>query len=133
AHIKPPTFLVITEFVPTSFEPSLKDRLEEVLISAGMPTSAITWAEWIKRVSKRKPGQQTAHLKMVFTSTATANRAIEEGLMIEGHRVYSWKSLPEPPWCFKCQSTTGAHLAATCLAAEWTCASCAGPHCTNQC
>ncbi|EIW86218.1 hypothetical protein CONPUDRAFT_43259, partial [Coniophora puteana RWD-64-598 SS2] len=133
AVVKPPVFVVITEFVPVSFDPSSKEEVEEVLASSGLPVGGVTWAEWIKRVARRKPGQRTAHLKTAFTSATMANKAIEEGMMVEGRRVYSRKSLPEPPRCFKCQSTKGEHMAATCPALGWTCAFCAGAHSTDKC
>ncbi|KAG1864074.1 hypothetical protein C8R48DRAFT_602091, partial [Suillus tomentosus] len=62
-----------------------------------------------------------------------ANKAIKQGLTIEGRKIASRKLLPEPTRCLKCQQLTSAHIATNCPNKEDICGTCAKNHRTSDC
>jgi hypothetical protein len=61
------------------------------------------------------------------------NKAIRDGLVIEGKSVSVRRNRRDPTRCWKCQQLGVAHQAATCKSIHDTCARCAGMHITKDC
>lgn len=123
----------VVEYVPTSFDPTSLGALEELEGANGLPTGTIVSARFIKPPHLRSIGQRTAHLIMGFQSRESANNAIENGIFIEGKKVYARKLLQEPKRCLKCQTMDTNHIAAECKSIHDVCARCGNQHKTVTC
>ncbi|KAH7919724.1 hypothetical protein BV22DRAFT_991388, partial [Leucogyrophana mollusca] len=131
--IRDRTFQVIVEYVPTTFDPDSGATIAEVEKNSGLEAGSISKARYVKPLNRRRPGQRTAHAILTFKSREDANHAIEQGLSIEGRKVYARKLLPEPTRCLKCQSLAGDHVAADCPQEQDTCGTCGAEHRTASC
>ncbi|KAF8990302.1 hypothetical protein BDQ17DRAFT_1255953, partial [Cyathus striatus] len=76
-------------------------------------------------------GQHFAHFLLAFSDQQSTNRAIFNGLVIEGAHIRVCKFIPEPIQCLHCQHFD--HFACECKATAPTCACCAKPHTTVSC
>jgi hypothetical protein len=123
----------VVEYVPTSFDPMSLGALEGVEKANGLSTGAIVSARFIKPTHLRSAGQRTAHLIMGFQSRESANTAIENGIFVEGKKVYARKLLQEPKRCLKCQTMDTNHIAAECKSIHDVCARCGAQHKTSVC
>ncbi|KAH7903837.1 hypothetical protein BJ138DRAFT_971929, partial [Hygrophoropsis aurantiaca] len=133
AVIKGRNLQVIAEGVPISLNPDSEQSLTEIAEKSGLDEFSITKARWIKPLQRRSPQQKNAHIILTFSSKEAANKAIRQGLNIEGKRVFARKLLPEPPRCLKCHSLTGSHFAAKCPSNHDTCGTCGEEHRTSDC
>lgn len=123
----------VVEYIPTSFDPTSLGALEALEESNGLLSGAIASARFIKPPHLRSAGQRTAHLIMGFQSRESANEAIQNGIFIEGKKVYARKLLQEPKRCLKCQTMDTNHIAAECKSTHDICARCGDQHKTAVC
>ena len=126
------TFEVVIDWVPVSFdaeEPAAWKRVEQ---SNGLRESAIRGAAWIKPTHLRTDGQQTAIAILRLATREDANQVIENGIFIEGKKVWGRKQIQEPKRCLKCQCF-GEHKAAQCASIHDVCGRCGQQHRTGLC
>ncbi|KAI9062357.1 hypothetical protein FKP32DRAFT_1574020 [Trametes sanguinea] len=131
AQVVERTYRLVAERVPVVFDPSDQRALRELEGAHELGSGAIVRADWIKPVSRRRPGQATAHLMLVVAGVEHANRALR-GMSISGRKVVVRRDVVEPKRCARCQSYDG-HFARDCKAPGDVCATCAGPHPTAEC
>ncbi|KAG2049732.1 hypothetical protein BDR06DRAFT_836393, partial [Suillus hirtellus] len=131
--IKEQTFQIIAEYVPTTFDPESKEALTEAEKRSGLSPGAIVKAKWLKPINRRNHGQRTAFCTITCATREDANKAIKQGLTIEGRKIASRKLLPEPTRCLKCQQLTSAHIATNCPNKEDICGTCTKNHRTSDC
>ncbi|KIK81536.1 hypothetical protein PAXRUDRAFT_67630, partial [Paxillus rubicundulus Ve08.2h10] len=77
--------------------------------------------QWIKPPAHQKKDQRVAHTKISCNNIWAANKIIQEGLMIEGKKVYAHKDLPDPTRCYKGQCIGKTHMAKDCPKEKDTC------------
>jgi hypothetical protein len=94
---------------------------------------AVLEAQYLKAPEKRAPGQRTAFVSITLKTARQANKALKEGLIIEGKKVFGRKDIQEARRCLKCQGFSNRHRAATCLQVHDTCALCGQMHRTSEC
>ncbi|KAI9064364.1 hypothetical protein FKP32DRAFT_1611428 [Trametes sanguinea] len=131
AQVVERTYRLVAERVPVTFDPSDQSVLRELESRHELGAGSIVRADWIKPVSRRRPGQATAHLMLVVTGVEHANRALR-GMILAGRKVVVRRDIIEPKRCARCQSYDG-HFARDCKAPDDVCATCAGPHPTAEC
>ncbi|KAJ7364512.1 hypothetical protein DFH08DRAFT_681095, partial [Mycena albidolilacea] len=74
-----------------------------------------------------------AHAVLGFSDPGAANRAIWDGLWIDGSRLYRHKLLSEPMRCLKCQHIRAGHITADCTSSQEVCTQCGEDHRTSVC
>ena len=126
-------YMLIAEYVPTTFEPGVFTAFKQVERENGLANGAIREARYIKQVERRKEGQRSAHMFMGFTDSIQANTALRNGLIIEGKKVFFRKHRIDPYRCLKCQQIGANHRAADCKANSDICGRCAEAHKTSDC
>ncbi|KAL7281859.1 hypothetical protein ACG7TL_003324 [Trametes sanguinea] len=131
AQIIERTYRLVAERVPVTFDPASHTALREIEAQNGLQAGAITRADWIKPLSRRRPGQLTAHLMLTVSDVNQANRALR-GLRLGERRIMVRRDMEEPKRCARCQSYDG-HFARDCKAEGDVCATCAGAHPTSEC
>jgi hypothetical protein len=124
-------YRVICEYVPVSFDPNASTASVEVVND--LPAGAIMEARYLKDPSRRPAGQRTAFVLLTFRTAKQANKALREGLIIEGKKVFGRKDIQEARRCLKCQGYAHRHMAANCPQIHDTCAVCGGLHRTTDC
>src|ERR1700731_815746 len=124
---------VVLEYVPVTFDPDSRDALTTVEQDNNFPHAEIAEAKYLKDIARRTPGQRTAFVLMSFRNPQHANRAISQGIIIEGKKVQGRKSIHEPKRCMKCQAFTPFHFAVDCKWIHDVCPWCAGPHKVTEC
>lgn len=132
ADFKEQSYEVVMDWVPVTFEaesPAVWTRVEQ---SNGLRSSAIKGAKWIKPTHLRSVGQRTAIAIFSFATREDANHVIENGLYVEGKKVWGRKQVQEPRRCLKCQCF-GEHKAVQCTAEIEVCGRCGGKHRTSTC
>ncbi|KIJ48995.1 hypothetical protein M422DRAFT_162060, partial [Sphaerobolus stellatus SS14] len=135
-EVKPRSYPVVVDHVPTSFRITLKTQeLEYQVIEEhnNLPGSSIVDARWIKPPSRRSSTQTAASLALHLNSAQATNQVIRNGLLIANKRVTAQKMLSEPRRCFKCHNAGGSHLAAACPQDQDICGKCSGKHRTFDC
>ena len=132
ADFKDQVYEVVMDWVPVTFEVDLPSVWKGVEQANGLRTSAIVEAKWIKPTHLRSVGQRTAIAILSFATREDANQVIENGLYVEGKKVWGRKQMQEPRRCLKCQCF-GEHKAAQCLSAREVCGRCGGEHRTSTC
>ena len=65
--------------------------------------------------------------------TLTANSMLKRGIVIEGSHLKARKLEDEPRRCFKCQTFSTKHTAASCIEITHWCPNCTGPHSVDDC
>jgi hypothetical protein len=133
ATASPTLYMVVAEYVPVSYSPEGYKANAAVELDSGLQRGTIREARYIKKVQFRAQGQRTAHVIMGITDPEQANRAIRDGLVIEGKRVMVRKHKIDPKRCMKCQAVGVNHQAADCKSIHDVCARCAGMHRTDAC
>lgn len=126
------TFNLIMEFVPISLNLEGLAEKEHIERDNGWKQGAIERISWLKPVDRRKEGQRTAHLLLKIKDEDTANKALREGMVLAGKRVWGRRTLPEPKRCMKCQALDG-HYAAKCPSEKDICGTCGEDHKTSTC
>ncbi|KAI9057811.1 hypothetical protein FKP32DRAFT_1660658 [Trametes sanguinea] len=131
AQIVERSYKLVAERVPVVFDPADQAGLRGIEERHGLQAGAIVRADWIKPVSRRRPGQTTAHLMLTVMGVEQANRALR-GLALGGRQVLVRRDVEEPKRCARCQSYDG-HFARDCTVDRDICATCAGSHPTAEC
>jgi hypothetical protein len=120
------TFQVIVEYVLVTFAPTELFALGNVEEASSLPAGSILEARWLKPAHLRSEAQRYAFLIVGFGSREAANHAIEYGVFVEGKKCKTWKMLPEPQQCMKCQRF--GHRAIDCKAIHDMCVRCGDMH-----
>ena len=94
--------------------------------------SAIKGARWIKPSHLRSVGQHTTITIFSFDTREDANYVIENGLYVEGKKVWGRKQVQELRRCLKCQ-LFGEHKVAQCTSLQDVCGRCGGQCRTSAC
>lgn len=126
------TYEVVVDWVPVSFDADQPAAWKRVEQSNGLRESAIQEAAWIKPTHLRSEGQQTAIAIFRLATREDANQVIENGLHVEGKKVWGRKQIQEPKRCLKCQCF-GEHKAAKCASIHDVCGRCGRQHRTSLC
>lgn len=129
--IKPRSYPIIVEFLPTSLASSLVDSLREIEDTNSMTTNSIVSVRWMKQPKNWKIGQRSAHAIFTLKSADIANTILRDGFIIEGTRLRARKLEDDPQRCFKCQHY--GHSAIKCNNNFDTCATCAESHPSSEC
>ena len=133
AQILEPTYKTKIEFVPVSLEVDNPFHHRDIESASDLPDNTISKITWMHKPTERKPQQKVAHTFLTFNSPEAANKAIGEGLTIDGKKVLAYHTYPEPMRCFRCQGLQ-KHLINDCPDTEDTCGTCRKhDHCTPQC
>jgi hypothetical protein len=125
--------MVIAEYVPISFDPGATYAFARIEEDSGLETGSMREARFIKKIERRAPGQRTAHVIIGLMTPEQANRAIRNGMVIEGKKVPVRRHKMDPKRCMKCQGIGINHNAADCKSIHDVCARCAEMHRTSQC
>jgi len=67
---------VIAEYVPTSFDVTLRTALDAVEKDSGLRPQTLQFAKFIKPLDRHRPGQQVAHAVIGFADRDAANHAL---------------------------------------------------------
>ena len=126
------TYEVVVDWVPVSFEVDQPAAWKRVEQSNGLGESAIREVVWIKPTHLRSEGQRTAIAIFRLATREDANLVIENGLYVEGKKVWGRKQVQEPKRCLKCQCF-GEHKAAKCASIHEVCGRCGKQHRTSLC
>ncbi|KAJ6627683.1 hypothetical protein B0H10DRAFT_1779253, partial [Mycena sp. CBHHK59/15] len=73
---RPRSYSVVVEFVPVTFDPELGKVFETIENANGLERGVLMQARFIKPVSRRSPGQRSAHAIFGFENAAAVNHAI---------------------------------------------------------
>jgi hypothetical protein len=114
------TYEVVVDWVPVSFEAGQAAAWKRVEQSNNLRESAIQEANWIKPTHLRTEGQQTAIAIFRFATQEDANHVIENGLYVEGKKVWGRKQVQELKCCLNGQCF-GKHRAAKCSSIHNVC------------
>ncbi|KAF9490684.1 hypothetical protein BDN71DRAFT_1511091 [Pleurotus eryngii] len=114
SKVRTPMLTVVAEYVATRFAPGDQGSLRLIEQSAGLQEKSIKSASWIKPEERRSASQQYAHMKMKFTDRQQVNKAIWDGIFIEGKFITVRKDIQEPVICYKCHSVGDGHYANNC-------------------
>ncbi|KDQ22205.1 hypothetical protein PLEOSDRAFT_19265, partial [Pleurotus ostreatus PC15] len=82
---------------------------------------------------KRTVGQRYAHMKIKFDDWAQANKAIRDGIFVQGKIVSVRKDERDPPMCYRCHNVGDGHFAASCMAEVELCGHCGAEHWSREC
>ena len=126
------TYEVVVDWVPVTFEADQPAAWKRVEQSNGLREFAIKEVAWIKPAHLRSENQRTAIAIFRLVSREDANQVIENGLYVEGKKVWGRKQAQEPKRCLKCQCF-GEHKAAKCVSVHEVCGRCGGRHRTSLC
>jgi hypothetical protein len=126
-------YVTIFEYIPVSFIPESRNSQAAVETVNELGAGAILDARYLKDPAKRNPNQKTAFVQITFRAPHLANKALRQGLIIEGKRVFGHKDIQEARRCLKCQGFANRHVAANCRQVHDTCALCGGMHRTADC
>ena len=118
---------VVPDWVPVTFEVELTVAQRGVEEANGLRTLAIMETRWIKPIHLRSVGQCTAIAIFSFATWEDANQAIENGLYMEGKKVWGRKQVQELRRCLKCQCFR-QHKAAQCMLTIKVCGCCGSQH-----
>lgn len=136
-QILEPSFKTKAEFIPVTLEAENRSHLREIETTSDLPANSITKVVWMRHPTSRKPHQRVAHAFITFNSPEAANKAIRDGLSIEGKKVTASRTYPDPMRCFRYQHLHN-HLISNCPEKEDTCGT-SGKHnhhtsqCTETC
>src|SRR5882724_198543 len=123
---------IIVQFVHISYNPDVLAESQKVEHDSRLEAGAIVSMRWIKPVQRRADGQQTAHLIARLKTPEDANRAIRNGLIIAGKRVWARRMRRELRRCLKCQVIGANHFVAGC-SSQNVCGMCGKEHRTAEC
>ncbi|KAK0232569.1 hypothetical protein IW262DRAFT_1499115, partial [Armillaria fumosa] len=123
---------VIVPFAPTTIDTENRDTWRNIETSSELAIGTIRSVQFLKPVEHHQQGQREAHLVVGFDSREQANKAIREGIIIEGKELQARKELPDASRCVKCSILPRDHDAKTCPNAT-KCGRCAGGHATRDC
>ena len=126
------TYEVVVDYVPVSFDVDQPAEWKRVEQANGLSESAIKEVKWIKPTHLRSENQRTAIAIFRLTTREDANQIIENGLHVEGKKVWGRKQTQEPKRCLKCQCF-GEHKAANCGSIHDVCDRCSRQHRTSSC
>ena len=110
---KEQTFKVIMDWVPTTLDVNHAESWRVIKQASGLKESVIKDISWIKPTHLWMTGQRTAIAIFRMESREDTNCVIENGLYMEGNKVWGRKQIQEPRRCLKCQCF-GEHKAAKC-------------------
>jgi len=131
SHTQNKLLYTVTEFVPTTFDMGSNYAHLWIEQDNMLPTATMAYSKYIKLQHLRESNQKVAHIIIGFNYRKAANKAIENGLFIEGKQMMVCKLLSEPKRCLKCQKF--GHYVTGCKAETDRCAQCGGKHRTNLC
>jgi hypothetical protein len=126
-------YMVVAEYVPVAYSPEGYKAHAKIEEDSGLRRGAIQEARYIKKIEWRAQGQRSAHVMMGLTDPEQANKAIRDGIVVEGKKVMVRRHRMDPKRCMKCQAIRVNHQAAECKSIHDTCRRCAGMHRTNDC
>lgn len=130
-EVKERTYTVRAKLVPTSHDVNSeweRGRIEEV---NHLERGSIKNTKWIKPPEWRRLNQQTAFLYMDFNTPEAANKAIRNGIIVQGKRVKISRKEALPIRCLRCQRY--GHIATQCKETHDTCPTCEGRHRKEEC
>ena len=131
ASIKNRSYQVIVQFAPVQFSPHDDSHLREYEATNGLDPNSVLKAEWIKKVSERKPAQRVATLRVYHKNATSANTILSKGAYIMGKSTVPKKPKKEPIRCLKCQRY--GHERRDCKSIHPCCGLCASLHETDGC
>ncbi|KAF9004272.1 hypothetical protein BDQ17DRAFT_1223425, partial [Cyathus striatus] len=121
----------IIRMVSTTFDPTEKSHIDELIDRNGITTEEWGNAWWIKPIEQRRPDQKFAHLEISLANDNKINELITRGIIICNMWQETDKKKKEPTRCLKCQGWN--HIAKTCSQLKDTCGTCGGEHWTSTC
>ena len=89
-------YMIVAEYVPVSYSPEGYKVNAAVEENSGLNRGAIQEVRYIKQIHRRAQGQRMAHVMMGITDPEQANKAIRQGLIIEGKRVLARRHKMDP-------------------------------------
>lgn len=133
AKIKDRNYTVRLSFVPVTHEVDSEGERRWIEENSGVEEGHLAGTAWVKPVQKRREGQQVATLVARFSTPQAANKAIKQGLVIQGKRLNGHKVINGPMRCYHCQRY--GHAATNCpnRNEQARCPTCAATHEGNQC
>ena len=87
---------IIIEFVLISYNPDVLAEIQKIECDYRLEAGAIVSTRWIKLVQRRADRQWTAHLITRLKMPEDVNRAIRNGLIVAGKRVWARRMRREP-------------------------------------
>jgi hypothetical protein len=126
------SYEVVMDWVPVSYDADSSAAWKRVEQSNNLRESAILESTWIKPAHLRSEGQRTAIAIFRLATREDANQIIENGLYVEGKKVWGRKQVQEPKRCLKCQCF-GEHKAVKCGSIHDVCGRCGKQHRTSLC
>ena len=133
ASLKPRTFNIAVEFVPTSINDQLPNLLRILENDNDLRSNSLITARWMRAPNNWREEQKSAHAIITTHDLSTANNILKKGLIVEGSRLQTRKLEEEPRRCFKCQKFSTTHTAADCSEITHWCPNCAKPHSVDEC
>jgi hypothetical protein len=125
-------YRTIVEFIPITLNSSTQISIRGVENTSGLTKESLKSIKWIKPPQFHKPKQRVAHAVVAFSMCKDANKALQDGLSIEGRKVCAHKQLPEPNRCYNCHSLDQSHFAKECPKGV-VCGSCGANHLSQDC
>ena len=122
---------MVVQFVPLHFKPEREVEIQQVEEANAIEAGSILHARWIKLPYRRAPDQTCGHIIFVLSKPDTANKVLNNGLVICQKHVYAEKCKKEPTRCLKCHGW--GHLSYDCKQPYNTCGTCMGRHRTVDC
>ena len=137
SKILEPSFKTKVEFIPITLDAESPLHHRDIEIVSDLPPNSIRRISWMCNLASCKPHQKVTHMFITFNSPEAANKAVRNGLRIEGKKVMATHTHPEPMHCFHCQRLH-KHLINNCPESEDTCGTCGKhdhrmPQCQETC
>ena len=118
--------------MPVTLDPTNDLIVREIERRSNLSKQLISSIEWIKPANHCKPEQKVAFATIQINNNEDANKAICNGLIIEGKRVSLNKAQPDPSWCYNCHTYPKPfHLAKDCPNNS-RCSTCGDEHPTHN-
>jgi hypothetical protein len=108
-------------------------ELRKVERGSKLEENSVINTQWVKPPLHRLVNQWLAHLIVCGSSTNAANKAIRDGMIFSGKRVWARRLKKEPHRCLKCQKIDTKHMAAACQSIKEVCGTCGKEHKTMDC
>ena len=133
AQLRERNYTVKLNFVPVTHDVNSEWERQRIEERSGLQNDQLATTTWIKPANQRREHQEVAILIAQFKSPEAANKAIRDGMIIQGKRVRGNKMTGGPIRCFHCQRY--GHFAANCPQSQDStkCPVCTGPHRREEC